>query len=125
VEQFEQYVPIDTFRINGELTLGENIADLGGLTIGYYAYQMSLAGKESPVIDGWTGEQRFFMGWSQFWRRKYREEELRKRLLTDPHSPSQYRIIGPMVNMPEFYAAFSVTLEDKMYIAEEKRVQIW
>ncbi|UCF64534.1 MAG: M13 family metallopeptidase, partial [bacterium] len=100
-EQFEQYVPIDTFRINGELTLGENIADLGGLTIAYYAYQMSLAGKEAPVIDGWTGEQRFFMGWAQFWRRKYRDEELRKRILTDPHSPSQYRIIGPMVNMPE------------------------
>lgn len=124
-EQFEQYVPIDTFRINGELTLGENIADLGGLTIAYYAYQMSLAGKEAPVIDGWTGEQRFFMGWAQFWRRKYRDEELRKRILTDPHSPSQYRIIGPMVNMPEFYMVFSVTPEDKMYIADDKRVQIW
>ena len=125
VEQFEQYMPIDTFRINGELTLGENIADLGGLTIAYYAYQMSLQGKESPVIDGWTGEQRFFVGWAQFWRRKYRDEELRKRLLTDPHSPSQYRIVGPMVNMPEFYAAFSVTPEDKMFLAPDKRVQIW
>ena len=125
VEQFEQYMPIDTFRINGELTLGENIADLGGLTISYYAYQMSLQGKEAPVIDGWTGEQRFFIGWAQFWRRKYRDEELRKRLLTDPHSPSQYRIVGPMVNMPEFYAAFSVVPDDRMYIAPEKRVLIW
>jgi len=125
VEQFNQYVPIDTFRINGELTLGENIADLGGLTIAYYAYQMSLDGKEAPMIDGWTGEQRFFMGWAQFWRRKYRDEELRKRLLTDPHSPSQYRIIGPMANMPEFYAAFSISPEDKMYIDAAKRVQIW
>jgi predicted metalloendopeptidase len=125
VEQFEQFMPIDTLRINGELTLGENIADLGGLTIAYYAYQMSLDGKEAPLIDGLTGEQRFFMGWAQFWRRKYRDEELRKRLLTDPHSPSQYRIVGPMANMPEFYAAFSVMPEDEMYLPPEKRVQIW
>jgi predicted metalloendopeptidase len=125
VDQFNQYVAIDTFRVNGELTLGENIADLGGLTIAYYAYKMSLDGKPSPVIDGWTGEQRFFIGWAQMWRRKYRDEELRKRLLTDPHSPSKFRVEGPVINMPEFYEAFAVTENDKMYMAGENRASIW
>jgi putative endopeptidase len=125
VDQFDNYSPIDTLRINGELTLGENIADLGGLTIAYNAYQMSLAGKDAPVIDGWTGEQRFFLGWAQIWRRKYRDEELRRRLVTDPHSPSQYRVIGPLVNMPEFYLAFAVAENDKMFLPPEQRVLIW
>jgi endothelin-converting enzyme len=125
VDQFDQYVAIDTSRVNGKLTLGENIADLGGLTIAYYAYKMSLNGKESPVIDGWTGEQRFFMGWAQMWRRKYRDEELRKRLLTDPHSPSKFRVEGPVINMPEFYEAFGITETDNMYLAVEQRASIW
>jgi endothelin-converting enzyme len=125
VDQFDKYVAIDTLHVNGQLTLGENIADLGGLTIAYYAYQMSLDGKPAPVIDGWTGEQRFFMGWAQIWRRKYRDEELRKRLLTDPHSPSQFRVEGPMINMPEFYEAFGVTDSDKMYLAADQRASIW
>ncbi len=125
VNQFNQYVPIDTFRINGELTLGENIADLGGLTIAFRAYQLSLNGKPSEEIDGLTGEQRFFLGWGQIWRRKYRDVELRKRLLTDPHSPSQYRVNGAVVNMPEFYQTFQVSETDQMYIPEEERLQIW
>lgn len=125
VEQFNRYVAIDTFHINGQFTLGENIADLGGLTIAYHAYQMSLQGKQAPIIDGWTGDQRFFFGWAQIWRRKYRDDELRKRILTDPHSPSSFRVMGPVVNMPEFYAAFNVTDLDTLYIPPDKRVQIW
>jgi endothelin-converting enzyme len=125
VDQFNSYVAVDTYRVNGELTLGENIADLGGLTIAYYAYKMSLNGKEAPVIDGWTGEQRFFVGWAQMWRRKYRDEELRKRLLTDPHSPSKFRVEGPMSNMPEFYEAFGITENDSMYLDANKWASIW
>ena len=125
VNQFNNYSPIDTFRVNGELTLGENIADLGGLTIAYYAYQRSLAGNNAPLIDSWTGEQRFFLGWAQIWRRKYRDEELRRRLLTDSHSPSQYRVIGPLVNMPEFYLAFNLAENDKMFLPPDQRVLIW
>jgi endothelin-converting enzyme len=125
VKHFEQFVLLDSLHLNGQLTLGENIADLGGLTIAYYAYQQSLGDREAPVIDGWTGEQRFFMGWAQVWRRKYREEELRKRILTDPHSPSRYRVIGIVPNMPEFYAAFNVTQDDELYLPPGERAEIW
>lgn len=125
VEQYNQYNPVDTMRVNGELTLGENIGDLGGLTVAFRAYQMSLDGKQPPVIDGFTGEQRFFLGWAQVWRRKYREDELRRRLLTDPHSPSEYRTNGIVANMPEFYEAFDVKEGDKLYRPDEKRVSIW
>ncbi len=125
VEQYSAYVPIDTMHLNGRLTLGENIADLGGVTIAYYAYQNSLEGKKAPVIDGFTGNQRFFIGWAQIWRRKYKDDELRKRLLTDPHSPSEYRVNGILSNMPEFYKAFNVHEQDKMFRPENKRVQIW
>jgi predicted metalloendopeptidase len=125
VREFNSFNPIDTLHINGELTLGENIADLGGLTIAYYAYKNALKGKEAPVIDGFTGEQRFFLGWAQFWARKYRDETLRQRLLTDPHSPSEYRVNGIVVSMPEFYQAFNVHEQDGMYLAADQRVKIW
>jgi predicted metalloendopeptidase len=125
VEQYDLYSPIDTLHINGRLTLGENIADLGGVTIAYYAYQNSLNGKKAPVIDKFSGNQRFFIGWAQIWRRKYKDDELRKRLLTDPHSPSEYRVNGILSNMPEFYKAFNVHEQDKMFRPEAKRVQIW
>ncbi len=125
VAQYNQFNPVDTMHVNGNLTLGENIADFGGLTISYYAYQKALDGKQATVIDGMTGDQRFFAGWAQVWRRKYREEELRRRLLTDPHSPSRYRVIGVFANMPEFYAAYDVTENDKLYLAEDARVKIW
>lgn len=125
VEQYNGFSPIDSMFVNGQLTLGENIADLGGLTIAYNAYQLSLNGKEAPKIDGYTGDQRFFMGWSQVWRRKYREDEMRNRLLTDPHSPSEYRVIGVLSNMPEFYRAFDVKEGDPMYRGEDVRVKIW
>lgn len=125
VKQYNEFKPIDTMRVNGKLTLGENIADLGGLTISYYAYKMSLNGKDAPVIDDMTGDQRFFAGWAQVWRRKYRDEELRRRLLTDPHSPSIYRVVGVVTNMPEFYAAYDVDENDKLFIPEDERVKIW
>ncbi|UOB73879.1 M13 family metallopeptidase [Pseudoalteromonas sp. APM04] len=125
VEQFNKYKPFDDANVNGELTLGENIGDLGGLTVAYKAYQLSLGDNKAPVIDGYTGDQRFFMGWSQIWRRNYRDEELRNRLMTDSHSPSHYRVIGILSNMPEFYEAFDVKEGDKMYIKPEDRVKIW
>ena len=125
VDQYNQYSPIDTMKVNGQLTLGENIADLGGLTIAYYAYKKSLDGKPSPVIDGLTGDQRFFLGWAQIWERKYRDDELRRRLLVDPHSPSEYRTNGIMANMPEFYAAYEVKPNDPLYRPDSLRVKIW
>ncbi|MGB6032809.1 MAG: M13-type metalloendopeptidase [Bacteroidota bacterium] len=125
VEQFNKYNPVDTFHVNGRLTLGENIADLGGLTISYLAYKKSLDGEEAPVIDGFTGDQRFFLGWAQVWARKYRDETLRERLLTDPHSPSIYRVVGIVSNMPEFYAGFDVKETDPMYRDESIRARVW
>lgn len=125
VAQYSEYMPFEDAGVNGELTLGENIGDLGGLTVAYKAYRLSLGDKEAPVIDGYTGDQRFFMGWAQIWRRIYRDEELRNRLMTDPHSPSHYRVIGILSNMPEFYEAFDVKEGDKMYIKPEDRVKIW
>jgi endothelin-converting enzyme len=125
VAQYNEYKPFEDASVNGELTLGENIGDLGGLTVAYTAYQLSLGDEKAPIIDGYTGDQRFFMGWSQIWRRKYRDEELRNRLMTDPHSPSHYRVIGILSNMPEFYQAFDVKEGDKMYIKPEDRVKIW
>lgn len=125
VEQYNQFKPFEDAAVNGQFTLGENIGDLGGLSIAFRAYQLSLQGKPSPELDGFTGEQRVFLGWSQIWRRKYREENLRQRLLTDPHSPSEYRVIGILPNIPEFYSAFDVKPGHKMYLPEEQRVKIW
>jgi endothelin-converting enzyme len=125
IKQFNQYNPIDTMHVNGELTQGENIADLGGLTISYNAYHMSLNGKEAAVLDGFTGNQRFFIGWAQVWREKIRDEELRRRIITDVHSPGIYRVIGIMSNMPQFYAAFDVLEGDPMYRSSEERAEIW
>ncbi|AWB66643.1 peptidase M13 [Saccharobesus litoralis] len=125
VEQFNGYKPFRDVRVNGKLTLGENIGDLGGLTVALKAYLLSLNGKPAPEIDGFSGTQRFFMGWGQIWRRLYREPELRRRLVTDPHSPSEYRVKGIVPNIPEFYQAFDVKAGDGMYIAPENRVKIW
>lgn len=125
IDQYAQYEPIEGMKINGELTLGENIGDLGGLSVAYAAYRLSLGGKEAPVIDGLTGDQRFFLGWAQIWRRLYRDAEMRKRLLTDPHSPSRYRVNGIVRNMDAFYDAFDIAPSDKLYLAPGDRVQIW
>ncbi|VUD66498.1 Neutral endopeptidase [Thalassocella blandensis] len=111
--------------LNGEFTLGENIGDLGGLTIAHKAYNLSLNGKEAPEIDGFTGEQRFFIGWAQVWARKYRDENLHQRITTDPHSPSEFRTNGVVRNMPEFMSAFDVKKGDALYLPPEERVKIW
>ncbi len=123
--QYDQFKPFEDMNVNGELTLGENIGDLGGLAVSYAAYRLSLGNKEAPVIDGLTGDQRFFLGWSQIWRRLYREQELRKRLITDPHSPSEYRVNGIVRNMDEWYQAFGIDKNDKLYVAPENRIRIW
>lgn len=125
VAQYAAYEPLPGKHINGELTLGENIADLSGLAIAYKAYRLSLNGKEAPVIDGYTGDQRFFMGWAQVWRRKYRDAEMLKRLLTDPHSPSQYRANGAPINSDAFQKAFDIKPGDKLYKPEAERIRIW
>ena len=123
--QYGEFAPFDDLNVNGEFTLGENIGDLGGITIGLLAYQISLNGEEAPVIDGFTGVQRVFLGYSQVWRRKYRDEELRRRIATDPHSPAEYRANGAVRNVPEFYEAFDVQESDALYLPPEERVKIW
>jgi predicted metalloendopeptidase len=123
--QYDQYEPVKGYKLNGKFTLGENIADLGGMTIAYEAYQLSLAGKPAPVIEGMTGDERFFMGWAQVWRRKYREENLINRTKTDPHSPSEFRANGVVVNMPAFYESFGVKQGDKLFKPEGERIRIW
>ncbi|MDQ3388100.1 MAG: peptidase M13 [Gemmatimonadota bacterium] len=125
VEQYGAFTPLEGMNVNGRLTVGENIGDLSGLAVAYRAYRNSLGGREAPVIDGFTGDQRFFMGWAQIWRSKYREEALRNQLMTDSHSPGEYRTNGILRNMPAFYAAFGVTEGDGMYLPPEKRVKIW
>ena len=125
VTQFNNYVAIDTLKVNGEMTQGENIADLGGLTMAYYAYKKSLNGQKSPVIGGFTGEQRFFIAWCQGWKGVTRDEELKRLITVDFHSPSYFRAWGPLTNMKEFYDAFGIKEGDKMYVAPEKRVEIW
>ena len=125
VKQYAGYKVFDDLHVDGELTLGENIGDLAGVTIAYKAYKLSLNGKEAPVIDGLTGDQRFFMGFAQVWAGKHKEKALRNRVATDPHSPNNFRALGSLSNMPEFYKAFDVKEGDAMYIAPEKRVKIW
>ena len=125
VSQFDEYKVFDDLHVNGTFTLGENIGDLGGLSIALKAYQLSLGGEESLPIDGYTGEQRVFLGWAQIWRRKYRDEELRRRIATDPHSPAEFRVNGIVRNMPDFYTAFEVAEEDALYLPPEERVKIW
>ncbi|MBV9774335.1 MAG: M13 family metallopeptidase [Gemmatimonadetes bacterium] len=123
--RYSAFEPMQGQHINGRLTLGENIGDLSGLTIAYRAYQRSLNGQPAPVIDGFTGDQRFFLGFAQIWRSQAREAALRQQLLTDPHSPGEFRVNGVLPNMPQFYAAFNVQPGDKMYVAPEQRVKIW
>jgi predicted metalloendopeptidase len=125
VAQYDAFSPIEGLNVNGRLTLGENIGDLSGLAVAYKAYQRSLHGQEAPVIDGFTGDQRFFLGWAQIWRGQYRDAAMRQMLLTDPHSPGQYRVNGVLRNLPEFQAAFDVKPGDGMYLAPEQQVKIW
>jgi predicted metalloendopeptidase len=123
--QYSAYSPLPGLTVNGELTLGENIGDLSGVAVAHKAYAISLDGAEAPVLDGFTGEQRFYMGWAQVWARKYREDELRRRLLTDPHSPSEYRVNGIVRNMPAFFSAFEVKPGDGLYLPPAEQVRVW
>jgi putative endopeptidase len=123
--QYDAITPIDDLHINGKLTMGENIGDLSGLAQAYRAYRISLNGKEAPVIDGLTGDQRFFIGFAQIWRGKIRDDALRQQLLTNPHSPGDYRAKVPLINNDVFETTFSVQPGDKMYLAPADRVKIW
>lgn len=125
VEQYSAFNPIDDLHLQGALGLGENIADLGGVTLAYKAYKKSLKRKSGKVIDGFTADQRFFMGWAQVWRIKYRDEALRVQVINGPHSPGMYRVLGPLSNMPEFYKTYDVKPGDGMYRDEKVRVKIW
>ncbi|MFT4076771.1 MAG: M13-type metalloendopeptidase [Asticcacaulis sp.] len=124
-EQYDQYEVAPGFNVKGGQTMGENIADLGGNLMGLDAYHLYLKGTESPVLDGFTGDQRVFMGFAQVWRSKYRLEALKLQVTTDPHSPAVFRVIGPVRNIDAWYKAFNVQLGDKYYIAPEDRVRIW
>jgi putative endopeptidase len=125
VAQYSAMEALTGLHVNGELTLGENIGDLTGVAISHRAYELSLGGKEAPVIDGTTGNQRFFYGWVQAWRAKYRDDALRQQVLTNPHAPDMMRGNGPLPNVATFYSTFDVKEGDKMWLPPDKRVKIW
>lgn len=125
IDQYAEYEPLDGKTVNGNLTLGENIADLSGLTIAHKALSIATEGKPQEKVAGWNVDQLFFVGWSRVWQRKYRDKEMVKRLLTDPHSPSQYRANGPVTNIDAFYKAFDVKPGDGLHKPEAERITIW
>lgn len=125
VDQFNNYVMLDTMHVDGQLCLGENIADLGGLSISYTAMEKALEGKEQGAIDGFTPSQRFFLSYAQVWRQNIRDKELMKRLKEDVHSPGEARVNGGLVNIPAFYDAFGIKEGDKLYVAPENRAKVW
>ena len=125
VAQYSAYVPVPGYTLNGELTLGENIADNSGLAIAYKAYRLSLNGRSAPVLDGMSGDERFFYGYAQAWRGKARDELLLAWIKSDPHSPNEFRVLGAASNHPAFYSTFGVKPGDRMYLAPERRVSIW
>jgi putative endopeptidase len=124
-QQYSAYEPIPGVHINADLTMGENIADLGGLNIALDAYHRSLNGEAAPVIDGFTGDQRFYLGWAQAWRGKPREDFIRNQVVSDPHSPRFFRVIGPLRNLDAWYEAFGVKPQDRYYLEPDRRVRIW
>jgi putative endopeptidase len=124
-KQYSLFEPLPGVYVNGDLTRGENIADLGGLSLALDAYHASLKGKDAPVIDGLTGDQRVFLGWAQAWRGKVRDDFLRRQVVSDPHSPRQFRVNGVVRNMDAWYSAFDVKPGDKLYLAPQDRVQLW
>jgi putative endopeptidase len=125
VAQYNSFKAFPDLNVNGTFTLGENIGDLGGLSIAIKAYKETLGGKEAPVMDGFTGMQRVFLGWGQVWGEKAREEAVRSQIARDPHSPAKFRINGVVRNVPEFYEAFNIKPTDSLYLAPDKRVKIW
>ena len=125
VDQYNKFTVLNNLKVNGSLTLGENLADIGGLAIAYEAFKLTDQGKGNKKIDGFTPDQRFFLSYAQVWRIKNRDETLRMRIQTDPHSPEMFRVNGPLSNMPEFYQSFDIKSGDKMYRPESERVKIW
>jgi putative endopeptidase len=123
--QYSSYQPVPGAHVNGDLTMGENIADLGGLTLALDAYHASLGGKPAPVLDGLTGDQRVFLGWAQAWRGKVTDAFVRKQVVSDPHSPRQFRVNGVVRNIDAWYATFDVKPGEKLYVAPKDRVHIW
>jgi putative endopeptidase len=124
-KQYSAYQPLDSVFVNGKLTMGENIADIGGLNIAYTALQKANAGKTDPKYDGFTQEQRFFLAWAQNWRVNTTDAFLRQQVMTDPHSPGKFRCNGPLANMPQFFKAFDCKPGDKMVRPEAERIKIW
>ncbi|RZM10797.1 MAG: M13 family peptidase, partial [Sphingomonas sp.] len=116
--------PLPGVHVKGALTLGENVADLAGLTVAYDAYHHALGNRPAPTLGGFTGDQRFYLGWAQVWRRNYREANLKQRLVTDPHSPSEQRA-WVVRNLDPWYAAFDPKAGQKLYLTPEQRVRIW
>lgn len=125
VEQYNKYTVLDSIHVNGKLTLGENLADLGGLAVAYAAFKKTPDGQSTEKIDGFTPDQRFFLSWAQVWRMNIRPETAAQFILTDPHSPSDARTVGPVVNMDAWYEAFDVQPTDKLYVAPEDRIKVW
>jgi putative endopeptidase len=125
VNQYNAYTVLDTLHVNGRLTLGENLADIGGLSIAYEAFTKTPQFKNAKKIDGFTPQQRFFLSWAQIWRSNALPETTAQLILTDPHSPGMYRANGAVVNIDEWYTAFGVQPGDKLYVAPEKRIKIW
>lgn len=123
--QYSGYTVLDNLHVNGKLTMGENIADIGGLNIAYTALQKALKDKNPGKIAGFTPEQRFFLAWAQIWRINMRDEAQNQQILTDPHAPGRFRTNGPVSNMPQFYEAFGCKQGDNMFQAESNRVKIW
>ena len=125
VDQFNAYVAVDSLHINGSLTQGENIADLAGAIMGYEAFKKTKQFKEKEIIAGQTPDQRYFLGWAFGWMINMRPESIANQVRSDEHSPVQYRVIGPLSNIPEFYSTFNVKKGDKMWRDENQRVKIW
>jgi putative endopeptidase len=123
--QYDAYEPLPGLKLNGRLTLGENIGDLGGLSVSHAAYHLSLGGKPAPVLDGLSGDQRFFLSWAQSWRALLRDARLRNQVMSDPHSPPKFRVNGVVRNMDAWYAAFGVQPGESLYLAPDERVRIW
>ncbi len=123
--QYSAFEPFPGMHVNGKLTMGENIGDMAGLTLGLEAYHLSLKGQPAPVLDGFTGDQRIYLGWAQVWRGKSRDDALKQQIASDPHSPGYYRVNGTIRNQPGWYSAYDVKAGDKLYIAPEDRVKIW
>jgi putative endopeptidase len=123
--QFDTYEGLPGLHVNGKLTMGENIGDLSGLTIALQAYHFSLNGKDAPVLDGYTGDQRYFLGYAQVWREKNSDASMREQIIADPHSPAHFRVDGATRNVDAWYAAFDVKSGEKYYLPPDQRVHIW